>query len=92
MPLWGFLSWLAAGLVTGAAFRLAAGRLLAGVGVERGWTACLLLGAGGALLGGLLATWLGFGGVAAYDPLSLIVAALAGLLVLLLDRWLGTFL
>jgi uncharacterized membrane protein YeaQ/YmgE (transglycosylase-associated protein family) len=90
MALSGLLSWLLAGLVSGALFRLASRRLLAGVGIERGWPGCLLLGSGGALLGGLLATLLGFGGLAAYDPRSLTLAALGGLFVPLLDRWLGS--
>ena len=92
MPMWGLLSWLLAGLAVGAAFRLAARWLLIGVGMERGGLACGFLGAGGGLLGGLLATLLGFGGLAAYDPRSLVLAGLGALLVLLLDRWLGSLL
>lgn len=90
MPLGGLVSWLVAGLVVGAAFRLLARALLTGVGTDRGWLACGFLGTGGGLLGGMLATLLGFGGLAAHDPRSLTLAVLGGLLVLLLDRWLGT--
>lgn len=90
MPFSGLVSWLLAGLATGAVFRLAGRPLLAGVGGDRGGLACGVLGAGGGLLGGLLATLLGFGGLAAYDPRSLTLAVLGGLLVLLLDRWLGS--
>lgn len=89
MTLWGLVSWLAAGLVVGALFRLAAPLWLGGVGIARGWLGSLFLGAGGGLLGGLAATLLGFGGLAAYDPQSLVQAALGALLVLLADRYLG---
>lgn len=88
MP-WGLASWIAAGLVIGILFRLAAPLWLTGVGVARGWLGSLFLGAGGALLGGLAATLLGFGGLVAYDPQSLALAALGALLVLLADRYLG---
>jgi|GEM_PF-2369163 len=91
MELWGLLSWIAAGFTVGLVFRLVTRVRLSGVGIDRGLWVCALLGAGGSLLGGMAATVLGFGGLAAYDPRSLTLAALAGLLVVLADRWLGTF-
>lgn len=91
MTLWGLVSWLIAGLALGALFRLLTRPWLAAAGVERGWPGNLLLGCGGALLGGLVSTGLGFGGLAAYDPRSLTLSSLTALLVLLTDRWLALY-
>jgi len=91
MALWGLVSWLIAGLAVGAVFRLLTRPWLAAAGVERGWPGNLLLGSGGALVGGLIATLLGFGGLAAYDPRSLTLASLVALLALLTDRWLALY-
>ncbi len=48
--------------------------------------AALPAGLGGAFLGGLLATWLGFGGLASWDLRSFVVAALAAMLALVAAR------
>ncbi len=48
----------------------------------------LAAGLAGALAGGLLATALGFGGMAAYDVRSLVTATLAAVLSLLVARYL----
>ena len=80
MPL-GLFSWLLAGLALALlSIRLLPGRprlgLLAGLGA----------GCGGAAVGGLLATWLHFGGLAAWDLRSFVVASLAAMLALLAAR------
>ncbi len=81
-PLLGLLSWLAIGLIAG----LSASPMLPGTpGLGRGLA--LAAGLGGALAGGLLATVLGFGGLAAYDLRSLATATLAAVLGLLLARY-----
>lgn len=90
MMLWGLVSWLAAGLAVGLVFHVLARVWLSGVRIDRSPLTSGLLGAGGGLLGGMAATVLGFGGLAAYDPRSLTLAFLGGLLVLLADRWLGS--
>ncbi len=84
MPLLlGLLSWLAIGLIAG----LSACRLLPGR-PPLGWGTSIAVGIGGALAGGLLATALGFGGMAAYDVRSLVTANLGAVLCLLLLRYL----
>ncbi len=84
MHLWlGLLSWLAIGLIAG----LSASRMLPGE-PRLGWAPAIGAGLGGAIAGGLLATVLGFGGMAAYDPRSLVTATLAAVTCLLLARYL----
>ncbi len=84
MQLWlGLISWLAIGLIAG----LPASRLLPGE-PRVGWGLATLTGLGGARAGGLLATALGFGGIAAYDPRSLVTASLSAVFCLLLVRYL----
>jgi hypothetical protein len=78
MVWWGLLSWFLVGLGLAALLRLLPP-----------WRRCgMPLSALGGMLGGLgggvLATALGFGGLAAFDPRSLTTAALGALLVLLL--------
>ncbi len=81
-PLVGLLSWLAIGLIAG----LSASLMLPGEPrLGRGWG--LAAGLAGALAGGLLATALKFGGMAAYDLRSLATATLAAVLSLLLVRY-----
>jgi hypothetical protein len=77
-PWWGLLGWLVVGVAIALLLRL--------LPPWRGAAllACLVAGVAGALAGGLLATALGFGGLAGFDPRSLATAALAGLLALLL--------
>ena len=89
MEFWGLISWLAAGAAVGALFRWLARPVLAASGGVREWGATVALGLAGGLVGGLVATVLGFGGLAAYDPRSLTIAVLGALLTLLLDRWLA---
>jgi uncharacterized membrane protein YeaQ/YmgE (transglycosylase-associated protein family) len=80
MPL-GLLSWILAGLVLALLSRgLLPGR------PRFGFLPALLAGLGGAALGGLLATWLGFGGLASWDLRSFVVASLAAMLALVLAR------
>ena len=75
---WGALSWCAAGLLLAAVLRL----LPPWRGVS--WLLALAVGLAGASAGGVLATALGFGGVAAVDWRSLVTAALAAALATLL--------
>ncbi len=83
MPLLlGLLSWLAIGLIAG----LAASRLLPGK-PALSLTLAGAVGLGGALAGGLLATALGFGGMAAFDPRALVTATLSAVFCLLLLRY-----
>ncbi len=83
MPLLlGLLSWILIGLTAG----LAARRFLPGQ-PPLGTVAATLAGLAGALTGGLLATALGFGGLAAFDVRALATATLTSVLGLLLLRY-----
>ncbi len=84
MDLWlGLISWLAIGLIAG----LSASRMLPGE-PRLGWAPATAIGLCGALAGGLLATALDFGGMAAYDLRSLVTATLGAVIGLLLARYL----
>jgi uncharacterized membrane protein YeaQ/YmgE (transglycosylase-associated protein family) len=77
-----FLAWIAAGLLAGALSLWIPRRQS-----RRGCFAPLALGALGGVLGGLLATALGFGGLLGdLDPRSLVVAILAAILLLQVYR------
>jgi uncharacterized membrane protein YeaQ/YmgE (transglycosylase-associated protein family) len=79
--LMGLASWLVMGLLAGVAARyLAPGRDAAGCAVT------VLVGIAGALLGGVLATYLGFGGLSGFDRRSFVVATLGAILLLMLLR------
>ncbi len=81
MLMLGLFSWLLTGLVTALL-----GRALLPGQPRLTLAAALIAGVGGALVGGLLATVLGFGGLAAFDPRGLLTAALASILGLLALR------
>ncbi len=81
IPLLGLFSWLLMGLAAG----LLARAFLPGE-PRLGWAVAVATGVLGALAGGLLATVLGFGGLAGYDWRSLLSAALAATLSLLVLR------
>ncbi len=76
----GLLSWILIGLVSGALARRLPGA------PPLGWGALLGTGLLGALAGGLLATALGFGGMAGFDARALVIATLGAMLALLLLR------
>ena len=78
MGVMGLLSWIAFGLLAGALAKL----VLPGKD-PGGCLVTVAIGIAGALLGGFLATLLGFGGIAGFDPRSLAVAAGGSLLLLL---------
>jgi len=77
----GLLSWLLMGLVTG----VAGASLLPGH-PRPGAFALASVGLLGGLVGGLLATVLGFGGVAGYDLRALVTATLSAVLAVLVFR------
>ena len=85
MPLLlGLLSWILIGLAAG----LSADRMLPGE-PPLGQARAALAGVAGALAGGLLATALGFGGLAGFDVRALATATLTSVLGLLLLRYLS---
>jgi uncharacterized membrane protein YeaQ/YmgE (transglycosylase-associated protein family) len=81
MDLWGLISWVIFGLLAGIVAKL----LMPGKD-PGGCIITSLLGIAGAVIGGFVATWLGYGGVARWDWRSFIIAVLGALLLLLLYR------
>jgi uncharacterized membrane protein YeaQ/YmgE (transglycosylase-associated protein family) len=73
----GILSWILFGLIAGAMAKL----LMPGQD-PGGWIVTILIGIGGAIVGGFIGSIIGFGGVTGFDLRSLLVA-IAGALVLL---------
>lgn len=77
----GILSWIILGLVAGALAKLVMpGKDPGGIIIT------ILIGIGGALLGGLVAAQLGFEGVSGFDVRSLGVALAGSVLLLLIYR------
>ncbi len=81
MALMGLFSWIVMGLVAGALARL----LLPGKD-KAGCVLTVVIGVVGALLGGFLATKLGFGGLSGLDLRSVVIATLGAVLLLLVAR------
>lgn len=77
----GILSWILIGLVAGAIAKL----LIPGRDVG-GCILTIVIGIAGALLGGFIATALGFGGVSGFDFRSLVIAVIGSILLLLIFR------
>jgi uncharacterized membrane protein YeaQ/YmgE (transglycosylase-associated protein family) len=77
----GILSWIVFGLIAGAIAKLVTpGRDPGGCIVT------MIIGIVGALLGGWIATVLGFGGLSGFDVRSLVIAILGAILLLVLWR------
>ncbi len=79
--MWGLISWIAMGFIAGALAKF----VLPGKD-PGGCVVTTLIGIAGAVLGGFLATFLGYGGVAAFDWPGLLIATLGAILLLLLLR------
>ena len=77
----GILSWVAMGLIVGALAKLIMpGKDPGGIIIT------ILLGIGGALLGGFLGSRLGIGTVDAFDLKSILIATGGAILILILYR------
>ena len=77
----GLISWIVFGLIAGAVAKfLMPGRDPGGCIIT------MIIGVVGAVLGGFIATTLGFGGIGGFDFRSLCIAILGALLLLLLWR------
>jgi uncharacterized membrane protein YeaQ/YmgE (transglycosylase-associated protein family) len=77
----GILYWILMGLVVGLLARL----LMPGKD-PRGLIITILLGIGGALLGGFLASSLGIGSVSGFDIKSILIATGGAILILIIYR------
>lgn len=80
----GLFSWIFMGLLAGVL-----GRYLLPGKDDLGCIATILAGIVGAVVGGYLATLLGFGGFQGFDVYSLIIATLGAIVFLLVLRLLG---
>lgn len=81
LAMMGLISWMVMGLLAGAL-----ARFLAPGEDEMGCFTTILVGVLGAVIGGFLATLLGFGGFRGFDIYSLIVATLGAVVLLLVVR------
>lgn len=79
--LMGLGSWIVMGLLAGVVAKF----LLPGKD-PGGCVTTVLVGIAGALLGGLLSTYLGFGGLSGFDKRSFVIATLGAFVLLLLLR------
>ena len=81
----GIIAWIVLGLVAGLLAKL----VMPGKD-PRGIVITILLGIGGALVGGFIGTFLGFGGISGFDLRSLTLAVGGAVLLLYLHRrWKG---
>lgn len=80
----GLLTWILVGLVAGFIAQLILGGGL-GIGL-RSVVMTILLGVGGALLGGFVSVWLGYGDVTGFNVRSLVIATLGSLVVIFIYR------
>ncbi len=80
----GILAWIVFGLIAGAGAKMIAPGKDPG-----GWLITLAIGIAGAVVGGFLASLLGFGGVSGFNLGSLLVAIVGALVVLFIWRKVG---
>ena len=77
----GIFSWIIFGLIAG----LLAKAIMPGKD-PGGWIVTILLGIGGAIIGGFVATLLGFGNVSGFNLYSFLIAIIGSLILLWLYR------
>lgn len=84
----GILTWIAVGLVAGLLAKLVVRGGPGGIGpIGLVWTAGL--GIVGALIGGFISTWLGYGDVTGFDLRSILIATAGAILVIVAARMIG---
>lgn len=81
----GLMTWILVGLVAGLLAEFALGGGPGGVGPRRLLTAAAL-GVVGAIVGGFISTWLGFGDVTGFNMRSILIAAGGAILVIVAFR------
>lgn len=77
----GLVSWIVMGLIAGVVAKM----LLPGRD-PGGCIITVVIGVIGAVIGGFVATWLGFGGISGFDLRSLVIAILGAILFLVVLR------
>lgn len=85
----GLLTWIFVGLVAGLAAEFLLGGGPGGIGL-RGIVITVLLGVGGALLGGFISSALGYGDVTGFNVRSLVIATGGAILVIIAWRQFAT--
>jgi len=80
----GLISWIVFGLLAGLVAKLIVPGKDPG-----GCIVTVIIGVVGALVGGFIATALGFGGISGFDWRSLLIAVLGAVLLLILWRLIG---
>ena len=84
MEVMGLLSWIVFGLIAGAIAKfLTPGRDPGGCIIT------IIVGIVGSVLGGMIATWLGYGGISGFDFRSFVIAVLGSILLLFIWRMLS---
>lgn len=84
----GILTWIAIGLVAGFLAKLIVRGGPGGIGpIGLVWTA--VLGVAGALIGGFISTWLGYGDVTGFDGRSVLIATGGAVVVIVVARAVG---
>jgi uncharacterized membrane protein YeaQ/YmgE (transglycosylase-associated protein family) len=81
MEVMGLLSWILFGLIAGALAKF----VMPG-NDPGGCILTIIIGVVGALVGGFIATWLGFGGISGFDLRSLVIAILGSIVLLAIWR------
>lgn len=81
MEVMGLLSWILFGLIAGALAKF----VMPGDD-PGGCILTIIIGVVGALLGGFIATWMGFGGISGFDLRSLVIAILGSIILLAIWR------
>jgi len=76
----GLLTWILVGLVAGLVAQLVVGGGIGGLGLS-GLLVTVLLGVGGAVLGGFVASSQGWGDVTGFNVRSLVIATLGAIVV-----------
>ena len=77
----GILSWIIFGLITGALAKF----IMPGED-PGGCVLTTVIGIVGAVIGGFIGTWLGFGGISGFDVRSMLIAVLGAVLLLWVYR------
>src|SRR5688500_373867 len=81
----GLLSWILVGLVAGLVAQVVVSGGLGGLGL-RGLALSILLGVGGALLGGFVSSAMGWGDVTGFNLRSLVIAVCGAMVVIVVFR------
>lgn len=84
----GIMTWIGIGLVAGFLAKMLMRGGPGGIGpIGLIWTA--VLGVAGALLGGFISTWLGYGDITGFDLRSVLIATGGAVIVIVIAKMVG---